>query len=76
MIRRAVKEQLHPRNRFRAGYDFQRLIAVSPGLAAFVAPNPYGNASVDYANPLAVKALNQALLKSAYGLNRRLKNAA
>ncbi len=68
MIRRAVKEQLHSRNRFRAGYDFQRLIAVSPGLAAFVAPNAYGDASVDYANPLAVKALNQALLKSAYGL--------
>jgi 23S rRNA (adenine1618-N6)-methyltransferase len=69
MIRRAVKDQLHPRNRFRAGYDFQRLIACSPGLAAFVAPNAYGDASVDYANPASVKALNQALLKSAYGLN-------
>jgi 23S rRNA (adenine1618-N6)-methyltransferase len=69
MIRRAVKDQLHPRNRFRAGYDFQRLIACSPGLAAFVAPNAYGDASVDYANPAAVKALNQALLRSAYELS-------
>jgi len=68
MIRRAVKEKLHPRNRFRAGYDFQRLIACSPGLAPFVASNDYGDASVDYANPDAVKALNQALLTSAYGL--------
>ena len=68
MIRRAVKEKLHPRNRFRAGYDFPRLIACSPGLAAFVAPNAYKDASVDYANPEAVKALNQALLASAYSL--------
>lgn len=69
MSRPSVKEQLHPRNRFRTGYDFPRLIAGSPRLAAFVAPNPYGDASIDYANPAAVKALNQALLKDAYGIN-------
>ncbi len=64
-----VKEQLHPRNRFRAGYDFARLIASSPRLAAFVAPNAYGTVSLDYADPAAVKSLNQALLKDAYGLD-------
>jgi len=69
MIRRAVKERLHPRNRFRAGYDFRRLMAGSPGLAAYVAPNAHGDASIDYADPAAVKALNQALLKTAYGLH-------
>lgn len=69
MIRRSVKEQLHPRNRFRTGYDFPRLIASSPRLAAFVAQNAYGDASIDYANPEAVKALNQALLKHAYGID-------
>jgi 23S rRNA (adenine1618-N6)-methyltransferase len=69
VIRRSVKEKLHPRNRFRAGYDFPQLIACSPALAAFVAPNAYGHASIDYADPGAVKALNQALLKSAYGIN-------
>ena len=68
MIRRAIKETLHPRNRFRNGYDFRRLIACRPALAAFVVPNAYGDVSVDYANPGAVKALNQALLTSAYGL--------
>ena len=67
--KRPVKEQLHPRNRFRTGYDFPRLIACSPRLAAFVAPNAYGDASVDYANPQAVKAINQALLKDAYGID-------
>lgn len=69
MIRPSAKEQLHPRNRFRNGYDFPRLIACSPRLAAFVSPNPYGDASIDYANPDAVKALNQALLKLAYEID-------
>lgn len=68
MIRAASKAGLHPRNRFRAGYDFAALIAASPPLAGFVAPNAYGDTSIDYANPVAVKALNQALLSHAYGL--------
>lgn len=68
MIRAAAKERMHPRNRFRAGYDFGRLAAAHPALARFVRPNPHGDASIDYADPRAVKALNQALLKDAYGL--------
>ncbi len=63
-----IKEGLHPRNRFRTRYDFPQLIAGSPALAAFVKPNAYGDDSIDYANPQAVKMLNQALLKAAYGL--------
>lgn len=51
------------------GYDFPRLTAVSPPLAPFVAPNAHGNLSVDYADPEAVKALNRALLKDAYGID-------
>lgn len=68
MIRPSVKDALHPRNRFRDGYDFPQLIAASPGLTKFVQPNAHGNASVDYADPAAVKALNQALLIHTYGL--------
>lgn len=68
MIRSSVKDQLHPRNRFRAGYDFAQLVAASPGLAAFVRPNAHGDVSVDFADPGAVKALNQALLIHTYGL--------
>ena len=68
MIRPSVKDKLHPRNRFRDGYDFPKLVAASPGLAPFVRPNAYGNVSVDYADPAAVKALNQALLIHTYGL--------
>ena len=59
---------MHARNRFRTGYDFARLAAASPGLARFVARNAYGDPSIDYASPEAVKALNRALLADAYGL--------
>ncbi len=63
-----TKDGLHPRNRFRTRYDFPQLITGSPALAAFVKPNAYGDDSIDYANPQAVKTLNQALLKHAYDL--------
>ena len=33
MIRPSRKAAMHPRNRFRAGYDFDRLVAASPALA-------------------------------------------
>jgi len=68
MIRPAQKNQLHPRNRFREGYDFPALIVCHPALAAFVKPNAHGDPSVDFAVPAAVMALNQALLKQAYGI--------
>ncbi|MDF1702204.1 MAG: RlmF-related methyltransferase, partial [Planctomycetota bacterium] len=69
MNRRTPKAGLHPRNRFRNGYDFDALVASSPALAAFVARNAHGNTSVDFADPEAVKALNQALLRHAYQLH-------
>jgi len=65
---KAAKAGLHPRNRFRLGYDFPALIAVSPALGPWVKPNAHGNLSIDYAEAGAVKALNQALLRQAYGL--------
>jgi 23S rRNA (adenine1618-N6)-methyltransferase len=43
-------------------------VAASPELAEFVRPNAYGNTSIDYADPDAVKALNRALLIHTYGL--------
>jgi 23S rRNA (adenine1618-N6)-methyltransferase len=70
VIRRSIKEQLHPRNRFRDRvHDYPALVASRPALAAFVAPSAYGDLSIDYANPDAVMALNQALLTHAYGLD-------
>jgi 23S rRNA (adenine1618-N6)-methyltransferase len=60
---------VHPRNRFRAGYNFQRLVQRSPALAEFVSTAKHGGPSIDFANPQAVMALNQALLADAYQLS-------
>lgn len=68
MSARPHKPDMHPRNRFRDGYDFDALRAGHPTLAPFVVPNAYGDLSIDYADACAVKALNQALLAHAYGL--------
>lgn len=64
-----IKQDLHPRNRFRAGYDFDALAACTPALAAYVRSNVRGHASIDYADPDAVRALNQALLHHAFGID-------
>lgn len=60
------KSGLHPRNQHRGRYDFDQLVLSSPELASFVRLNAYNDASIEFANPLAVKALNRALLKHFY----------
>ena len=64
-----VKTQLHPRNKHRERYYFKLLIASSPELSAFVSLNAYGDESIDFFNPEAVKMLNKALLKHYYSIN-------
>jgi len=61
-----IKTGLHPRNKHRGQYDFPQLIQVSSSLTQYVRLNQYGDASIDFSNPQAVKALNQALLKQFY----------
>ena len=63
------KSKLHPRNKNRERYDFRQLISSLPELKSFVKTNIYGDESVDFANPDAVKALNKALLSYHYGIN-------
>jgi len=60
------KVSLHPRNRHRERYDFKLLINSNPELEHFVKLNPYGDESIDFSNPEAVKAINKALLKYYY----------
>ncbi|QYJ71588.1 23S rRNA (adenine(1618)-N(6))-methyltransferase RlmF [Shewanella sp. FJAT-51649] len=62
------QKRLHPRNLHLNGYDFPALMASFPKLKAFVRPTPYGALSIDFADPLAVKTLNAALLNHHYGL--------
>ena len=57
---------LHPRNCHNQGYDFPALVTSHPALARHVTPNAYGNLSIDFADPLAVKTLNAALLRYHY----------
>lgn len=61
-----TKPTLHPRNRHRNGYDFVLLARSWPALAPFVRPHAHGDLSIDFAEPAAVKALNQALLAHDY----------
>ena len=63
-----VKSTLHPRNKHRHGYDFKALINSHPALEKFVKPNKYGNESIDFFKPAAVKALNKALLIKHYNI--------
>lgn len=62
------KTGLHPRSKHRSLYDLAALIDTFPPLKPFVTINKYGNESVDFANPDAVKALNKAILKLDYGI--------
>ncbi|MDP5172624.1 MAG: 23S rRNA (adenine(1618)-N(6))-methyltransferase RlmF [Bacteroidia bacterium] len=65
----AEKTTLHPRSRHRARYDFAALIQSCPALAPFVVVNQYGDESVNFFDPEAVKMLNKALLKQHYGID-------
>jgi len=66
----ALKQNLHPKNRHNNGYDFLALCQSSPTLKPYVHTNKYQNLSIDFADPNAVKALNQALLKHHYHVNQ------
>lgn len=63
------KKGFHPRNKHIFGYDFEKLISTTPTLKEFVTVNKYGNESIDFSNPKAVKTLNQALLKTHYNID-------
>lgn len=63
------KLKLHPRNKHRERYDFDQLTQASATLTQYVRLNEYGDASIDFSNPQAVRALNQALLKQFYGVS-------
>ncbi len=62
------KTRLHARNKHRERYNFEELIACLPELKNYVSQNIYGDDSIDFFNPMAVKTLNQALLKKHYNI--------
>ena len=62
------KSNMHPRNKHRFRYNFPHLIETCPELASCVSLNGFNQLSIDFSNPLAVKLLNQALLKFHYNI--------
>ncbi len=66
--KRRKKQELHPLNPLSERYDFLLLMNSSPALAPFVRATPYGELSIDFSEPSAVKALNRALLAHHYGV--------
>lgn len=64
-----TKKQLHPRNKHINGYNFKELTTIYPKLNEFVFTNQYGNETIDFANPDAVKALNKSLLLTYYSIS-------
>ncbi len=62
------KPGLHPRNKHKNGYNFDVLIKENKALESFVTENKYGNSSIDFSDPKAVKELNRTLLQHHYGI--------
>ncbi len=63
-----IKSNLHPRSRHRERYNLAQLSATHAALKPFVFENKYGDESIDFFNPLAVRHLNTALLKHYYDI--------
>ncbi len=71
MPKKQIKKipNLHPRNKHKGRYDFEALITCDSELKSVVRPNLHGDDSIDFADPVSVKALNRALLKLQYGVS-------
>lgn len=63
------KTQLHSRNKHRERYNFKQLIVGCEELAQYIIINKFGDESIDFFNPDAVKILNKALLKYYYEID-------
>jgi 23S rRNA (adenine1618-N6)-methyltransferase len=58
------EKNLHPKNKFNKGYNFDELIKINPKLETYVAKNQFDVITIDFSIPEAVKELNKALLFS------------
>ncbi len=60
------KNKLHPRNKHHDRYNLDVLSNTYSGLRPHIIKNQYGNKSINFFDPVAVKALNTAILKHHY----------
>jgi len=63
------KLRLHPKSKHRDRYDLKTLSQACPELGNYIVKNDYGDESIDFFNPEAVKLLNKSLLLHFYGLD-------
>ncbi len=66
--RKPQKPRLHKRNKNRERYDLKQLVKVVPALAKYVVPSKFGEDSIDFSHPDAVKLLNKAILMDSYDI--------
>jgi 23S rRNA (adenine1618-N6)-methyltransferase len=66
--KRKSSGNLHPRNKHIKGYNLSNLCEVNPELKEFLFVNKFGTETIDFANPVAVKNLNKALLFEHYNI--------
>ncbi len=59
---------LHPRNRHSGEYNLDAMMEAYPPLREYVAPNKFGNISINFFDAKAVRALNRALLALYYNI--------
>lgn len=64
-----AKEGFHERNKHKGKYDFPKLIKANGELKNYVRESEYGGLTIDFFDPMAVKALNKALIIEFYGLD-------
>lgn len=65
---RPARAGLHPRNRHQGRYDLQALARACPTLRPHIIRAADGSSTLDFSQPAAVLALNQALLQEQYGI--------
>lgn len=64
-----IKSQLHPRNKHNSRYNLKDLAQTHAELSKYIVINKFGDESIDFFNPDAVKALNKALLLHYYNIS-------
>ncbi len=61
--------KLHKRNKHHGRYDLKQLVKINPTLSKHIIKSVRNEDTIDFSNPLAVRLLNEALLKQHYELN-------
>ena len=67
---KSTKQHFHKNNIHKEGYNFDELLKVNQKLQSFAFENDYGNTTVDFSDPKAVKEINRSLLMAYYNVKR------